>query len=91
MSITAAPRRPSARAAALESHAFTAAELVALSAHEDPTAARYAEDALAVMFSLRARLAAVAGAPTHTRTPPGGDSGLLHILGPAPEREGDHA
>lgn len=41
--------------------------------------------ALAVQFSLRARLAHTAGAPTHTRTPPGGDSGLLHILGPAPE------
>lgn len=89
MSIAAAPRRPSARAVALEPHAFTAAELVALSAHEDPTTARLAEDALAVQFSLRARLAHTAGAPTHTRTPPGGDSGLLHVLGPA--REVDHA
>lgn len=52
-SITAAPRRPSARAVALEEHGFTAA-----------------------------------GAPTHTRTPPGGDSGLLHILGPVPRKEG---
>ena len=84
MSITAAPRRPSARAVALEPHAFTAAELVALSAHEDATAARLAEEALALQFSLRARLVHGAGAPTHTRTPPGGDSGLLHILGFAP-------
>lgn len=88
MSITAAPRRPSARAVALEEHAFTAAELVALSAHEDPITAKTAEEALALQFSLRARLVHGAGAPTHTRTPPGGDSGLLHILGPVPRKEG---
>lgn len=84
MSITAASRRPSAQAVALAPHAFTAAELVALTAHDDPTVARLALDALAVQFSLRSRLAVLAGAPTHTRTPPGGESGLLHILGPAP-------
>lgn len=86
--VTAAPRRPSARAVALEEHGFTAAELVALTAHEDPITAKIAEEALVLQFSLRARLAHAAGAPTHTRTPPGGDSGLLHILGPVPRREG---
>lgn len=86
-SITAAPRRPSARAVALEPHAFSAAELVALSAHEDPIAAKLAEEALVVQFSLRSRLASQGGAPTHTRPAGGGDSGLLHILGPAPKAE----
>ena len=91
MSITAVPRGPAAQAVALEPHAFVPGELVALTAHDDATVARLALESLAVQFSLRARLAHTAGAPTHTRTPPGGDSGLLHILGPSPKREVDHA
>lgn len=84
MTTHAAPRGPAAQAVALEPHAFAPGELVALTAHDDATVARLALESLAVQFSLRARLASVGGAPTHTRTPPGGDSGLLHILGPAP-------
>lgn len=80
------PRGPLAQAVALAPHAYTTPELVALTAHEDPSIARLALEALLVQFSLRAASVRAGGAPTHTRAVEGG---VVHTLGPAPEV--DHA
>lgn len=62
--------------------AFTAAELSALEQHADPSVARLAREAVCVQFSLRVRLAALAGAPTHDRPALDGDQGRRRVLGP---------
>lgn len=80
--IAAAPRGPLAQAVALAPHAHTAAELVALTAHEDPTVARLALDILTQCYSLRLRLADLSGVATHTVPAPGGDPGVVRTLRP---------
>lgn len=80
--IAAAPRGPLAQAVALAPHAYPAAELVALTAHEDATVARVALDILAQCYSLRLRLADLGGVATHTVPAPGGDAGVVRTLKP---------
>lgn len=78
----AAPRGPDAEAVSLAELALTPAELVALTAHEDPILARAALEALRGHLPVRVRLAALAGAPTHDRPALDGDQGRRRVLGP---------